>query len=147
MYSPGTSGAPVSVSGSKYTARGALLSERAIVDMPMGSIVDFQATVKGKQRKVGAGGSSIRSFGTFERRPTSKDMYTSRAPSFQASSKALPGTTATNGSRDVFGEFLNSRARRMQVRRSFSRLSKAPQQRFPEMPPGEDLRCHICSMK
>jgi hypothetical protein len=108
MYSPGTSGAPVSVSGSKYTARGALLSERAIVDMPMGRIVDFQATVKGKQRKVGAGGSSIRSFGTFERRPTSKDMYTSRAPSFQASSKALPGTTATNGSRDVFGEFLDA---------------------------------------
>ena len=112
MYSPGTSGAPVSVNGSKYTARGALLSERAIIDMLTRRIVGFQTIMKGMQSEVGTGGSSIKSLGTFERRSTSKDMYTSRAPSFQASSKALPWTTATNGSRGIFGEFLNSRARR-----------------------------------
>lgn len=96
MYCPGTSGAPVSVNGSKYTARGALLSEGAILDVPIGRkrIVGFQATIKGMQSEIGTGGTSIRSCGTLERRPLSRDIYTSRAPSFQPSSKALPGTTA-----------------------------------------------------
>ncbi len=132
MYSPGTFGAPISVNGSKYTARGALLSEGAMVDIPRGRIEGFQAIVKGMQSEVGTGGTSIRSYGTFERRPKRRDIYTSRASSFQTSLEALPGTTATTGSRGVFGD---SRAARMQTGcGAVSRSRNAPQQRFPETP-------------